>query len=127
MQVALSRRTTRVLARSNWGQAMLVIRGTVTANEDLRLNGRVEGSIDVPNHVVTIGPDGRVEGEIRAKGAVIEGAVQGEVRATDHVVVAETGALAGDLAAPRLEMREGARVDGRIEMPARLRAVTTAA
>lgn len=106
---------------------MLVIRGTVTANEDLRLNGRVEGPIDVPNHTVTIGPEGRVEGEIRAKRAVIEGAVQGDVRASDRVVVAETGALEGDITAPRLEMREGARIDGRIEMPARLRAVTTAA
>lgn len=106
---------------------MLVIRGTVTASEDVRLDGRLEGSIDVPNHVVTIGPEGRVEGQIQAKAAVIEGDVLGEVRATDRVVVTETGALDGDIAAPRVEMREGARVDGRIEMPARLRAVTTAA
>lgn len=106
---------------------MLVIRGTVTANEDVRLNGRIEGSIHVPNHVVTIGPDGRVEGEIRARGAVIEGAVQGDVRATDCVVLAETGALDGEIAAPRLEMRDGARFGGRIDMPARIRAVTSAA
>jgi len=106
---------------------MLMIRGTVTANEDLRLNARVEGSIEVPNHLITIGPEGRVEGDIRAKAAVIEGVVQGDVRATDRVVVAETGALDGDISAPRLEMREGARIDGHIEMPARLRAVTTAA
>jgi len=106
---------------------MLVIRGTVTANEDLRLNGRVEGSIVVPGHVVTIGPDGRVEGDIRAKGAVIEGIVRGDVKATDRVVVSETGALDGEIEAPRLEMRDGARVDGRVVMPARIRAVTTAA
>jgi cytoskeletal protein CcmA (bactofilin family) len=106
---------------------MVVIRGTISANEDLRLNGRVEGSIDVPNHVLTVGPEGRIEGEIRAKGAVIEGIVVGDVRATDRLVLAATGALDGDIEAPRLEIREGARFDGRIRMPPRIRAVTTAA
>lgn len=106
---------------------MLVIRGTMTANEDLRIDGRLEGSIDAPDHVVTIGSEGRVEGEIRAKIALVQGTVMGDVRATERVALAETAVFGGDLATSRLEMCEGARFDGNIEMPARPRAVTTAA
>jgi len=106
---------------------MLVIRGTVTADEDLQVDGRVEGSIDAQDHVVTIGSEGRVDGEIRAKVALIQGTVIGDVQATERVALAETSVFEGDLAASRLEMCEGARFDGRIEMPVRPRVVTTAA
>lgn len=106
--------------------ASVVIRGTVTANEDVTLTGRVEGTIQIPNHVVTIGPEARIEGEIRAKAIVVLGAVTGDVQATDKVILGAGGALDGDIRAPRVEIRDGARFGGRIEMPARIRAVTAA-
>jgi cytoskeletal protein CcmA (bactofilin family) len=107
--------------------ASLVIRGTVTANEDICLAGLVEGTIQVPNHVLTIGPEGRMMAEIQAGVVVVGGAVTGNVGATERVVLDAGGTVEGNIRAPRVEMREGARLDGRIDMPARIRAVTSAA
>lgn len=106
--------------------ASIVIRGTVTASEDLTLEGRVEGTVQVPNHVVTIGPDAQIEGEIRAKGIVVLGVVKGDVLAAEKVVLGDGGELDGDIRARRVEILDGARFDGRIDMPARIRAVTAA-
>ena len=107
--------------------ATLVIKGTVTASEDLVLGGRVEGTIQVPNHVLTLGPEARITADVQAGTVVVDGAVTGSVRATDKVVLSETGAVSGDIRSPRVEMHEGARLNGRIDMPARLRAVVSAA
>ena len=107
--------------------ATLVIKGTVTANEDLRLGGRVEGTIQVPNHVLTLGPQAQILADVQAGTVVVDGVVTGSVRATEKVVLGETGAISGDIRSPRVEMHEGARLDGRIDMPARLRAVVSAA
>jgi cytoskeletal protein CcmA (bactofilin family) len=107
--------------------ASLVIKGTVTATEDILLSGRVEGSVCVPHHVVTVGPHGRIQAEIEARAVVVGGAVTGNLRATEKVLLDDGARVAGDVRAPRVEMREGAHVDGRIDMPARIRSVTSAA
>jgi len=107
--------------------ASLVIRGTVTATEDILLSGCVEGTISAPRHVVTVGPHGRIKADIEARGVVVDGAVTGNLRATEKVVLDDGAAVTGDVRAPRVEMREGAQVRGRIEMPARIRSVHSAA
>lgn len=107
--------------------ATLVIKGTVTADEDLVLGGRVEGTIRVPNHVLTFGPEARIAADVQAGTVVVGGAVTGSVRATEKVVLSETGVVSGDIRSPRVEMHEGARLEGRIDMPGRLHAVVSAA
>jgi len=97
----------------------IFIRGEVRACEDLTLGGRVEGTIDVPGHVLTIGEHAQIAAEIRAKTVVVAGSVTGNLEATDQVVVDDRGAVEGDIVAPRVVMIEGARFDGRIDMPAR--------
>jgi len=115
--------TERMNGRSG---ATVVIKGTVTAGEDLWLGGRVEGTIKVPDHVLTLGPDAEVTADVQARAVVVSGAVTGNVKATERVVLNETGAISGDIRSPRVEMHEGARVDGRVDMPARLHAVSAA-
>jgi cytoskeletal protein CcmA (bactofilin family) len=105
----------------------IIIRGEVKAYEDLTLAGRVEGTIDVPNHVLTIGEHAQVIAEITAKSVVVAGNVQGNVSATDQVVLDDCGSLDGDIAARRVVIVEGARFDGRIEMPARVAVTASAA
>jgi cytoskeletal protein CcmA (bactofilin family) len=115
--------TERMEGRSG---ATQVIKCTVTAGEDLELGGRVEGTIRVPGHVLTLAPGAEVTADVQAHTVVVSGAVKGDVRATEKVVLNETGVVSGDIRSPRVEMHEGARLEGRIDMPARLRAVSAA-
>ncbi len=93
----------------------LVIKGHLSASEDLTVHGRFEGEIEVRAHTVTVGNDAEVEAPIRAKGVVIEGAVHGEVTATDRVEIRASGRLDGAVVAPRIAVAAGAHVRGTVE------------
>lgn len=93
----------------------LVFKGELSAEEDLVLQGRVEGSIH-HTQSVTIGPDGVVIGDIHAKSIVIEGNVEGDLHATASVNVTATGNVKGNIAAPRVGIVEGAQFNGSIAM-----------
>ena len=76
---------------------------------------RVEGSIELGDHSLTIGPGAVVKADLTAKTITISGAVTGMVRATEKVDLREPGSVQGDIKAPRCVMAEGATVRGRIE------------
>ena len=65
------------------GQSV-VISGELRAEEDLTIEGRVEGKVELDQNVVTVGPDGRVTAEVIAKAVVVQGTVNGDIMATDH-------------------------------------------
>lgn len=92
------------------------IKGEVTGDEDLVVEGRVDGRIELKNHQLTIGPNGDVKAEIAAKQVVVIGRIAGNVVATERVEIRETGRVDGDLVAPRLLIQEGAQVNGAITM-----------
>ena len=94
----------------------ITIKGDLTGNEDLQVEGNVEGRIDLPNNELTIGADGKVKAELHAKAVVIVGHVTGNVSATDRIEIQASGVVEGDVRAPRLVVQEGARVNGSIEM-----------
>lgn len=100
------------------GQSV-VIKGTISAGENLEIAGRVEGSIEVRDHLLTIAPNAQVFASVSAKSVSVAGAVTGEVRATDRIEVRRNGSVEGDVSAPRVAMEEGAVFHGRIDMPAR--------
>ena len=93
----------------------LVIKGHLSASEDVTIHGHFEGEIEVRAHTVTVGNDAEVEAPIHAKGVVIEGAVHGEVTATDRVEIRASGRLDGAVVAPRIAMAAGAHVRGTVE------------
>ncbi len=101
--------------RANIGGS-LFIRGEVTGSEDLTVEGRVEGKIDLKDHNLTIAQNGRVSAEIHARGVVIQGEVNGNVHADEKVEIAETGRLVGDLFAPRVAISDGAQFQGNVDM-----------
>ena len=82
----------------------------------LGIDGTVEGDIRLPEHVLTIGPNGQVSGSIHAKTIQILGNVKGDVGASERVEIESSGVVEGDLRAPRLLVQEGAVVNGSIEM-----------
>lgn len=111
----------------------IVFKGELTGDEDLEIEGSIEGRIDLPKGQLTIGAHGRVKAEISAKAVVIIGKVTGNVTATERLEVQSSGIVEGDIRAPRLLIQEGAVVNGGIEMggqaavPSKTRPETTPA
>ncbi|HVB37191.1 MAG TPA: polymer-forming cytoskeletal protein [Vicinamibacterales bacterium] len=95
------------------------IKGTITADENFEIAGKVEGTIEVRNHLLTIAPNARVFATVSAKAVRVAGALTGEVNATDRVEVCSDGSLEGDVSAPRIAMQDGAVFHGKIDMPGR--------
>jgi cytoskeletal protein CcmA (bactofilin family) len=94
----------------------ITIKGEVTGDEDLVVEGRVEGRFDLKNHHLTIGTNGDVKAEVSAKAVTVIGRVTGNINATERVEIRETGRVDGDIVAPRLLVQEGAQVNGAITM-----------
>lgn len=96
----------------------LHVKGELSGSEDLAIEGRVEGSINLNGFSVTIGQTGRVAAEIHAKSVVVGGLVNGDINAIERVEVAATGTMVGDVRAPRVVLVDGARFKGSIDMAA---------
>jgi cytoskeletal protein CcmA (bactofilin family) len=94
----------------------ITIKGDLTGNEDLVIDGNVEGRIDLPNNQLTIGPEGKIKADIHAKAAIVVGHVTGNVSATERIEVQASGIVDGDVRAPRLVVQEGAVLNGAVEM-----------
>jgi cytoskeletal protein CcmA (bactofilin family) len=94
----------------------ITIKGDLSGNEDLQIDGSVEGRIDLPNNQLTIGAEGRVKAEIHAKSVIVIGHVTGNLSAADRIHVEATGIVDGDVKAPRLVIQEGAMLNGAVEM-----------
>jgi cytoskeletal protein CcmA (bactofilin family) len=93
----------------------LVIKGELTAHEDVVIAGRVEGQINVTGHLVVVEPGAHVAGDITATGIVVSGSVEGTLIAEERIQVQPGADLQGDLSAPRVVVADGAVVNGRIE------------
>ena len=94
----------------------ITINGDLTGEEDLVIEGKVEGKVTLPNSVLTIGANGTIKAEVSAKSVVVVGRVSGNVRGTERVEIQATGIVEGDVIAPRLVVAEGAVVNGSIQM-----------
>jgi cytoskeletal protein CcmA (bactofilin family) len=99
----------------------LVFKGELSADEDLVLLGRVEGSI-THTESLTVGVGGVVIGDLHGRVVTIKGSVEGDISATESIFIAPTANVRGDLVAPRISVIEGAMFNGAVEM---LRAVAT--
>jgi cytoskeletal protein CcmA (bactofilin family) len=94
----------------------ITIKGDLTGNEDLVIDGNIEGRVDLPNNQLTIGPDGKIKADVHAKSAVVVGHVTGNLSATERIEVQASGIVDGDVRAPRLVVHEGAVLNGAVEM-----------
>jgi cytoskeletal protein CcmA (bactofilin family) len=94
----------------------IVFKGDLSGDEDLQIDGHVEGGIQLVNHQLTIAESGRVQAQLYAKEVVIVGQVIGNVTATERVEILATGSVEGDIHTPRLIVAEGAVLSGAIEM-----------
>src|ERR1700728_2445871 len=94
----------------------LVIKGEVTGSESLYIDGRVEGSINLPGNRVTVGRNGVVSANISAREIVVLGKVRGNMSASDRVDIRSDGSLTGDVIAARISIEDGAFFKGGIDI-----------
>ena len=99
--------------------ASVVIKGELSAKEDLTISGRVEGKVEVRDHVVRVGREAKVSAEINARAVIVEGTVTGNINATERIELLEHGSVEGDITSPKIAMAEGAEFRGKIDMAAK--------
>ena len=94
----------------------VVIKGELNGSEDLTIEGHVEGTIQLKEHVLTIGPNGRIKAQVFAKSVIVLGEVTGNVTASDKVDIRDNGSVDGDIISPRVAIAEGAHFRGSVDM-----------
>jgi cytoskeletal protein CcmA (bactofilin family) len=100
----------------------LCFKGELRADEDFVLQGRIEGSIHHTQNL-TIGTDGVVKGDSRARSIVVEGTVEGDLYALESISIRPTARVMGNLLAPRVAIADGANFNGKVDMASATRAV----
>src|SRR5436190_15950161 len=93
----------------------VVIKGELNGSEDLTIEGHVEGTIQLKEHVLTIGPNGRIKAQVFAKSVIVLGEVTGNVTASDKVDIRDNGSVDGDIISPRVAIAEGAHFRGSVD------------
>src|SRR6476660_846806 len=91
----------------------VVIKGELNGSEDLTIEGHVEGTIQLKEHVLTIGPNGRIKAQVYAKSVIVLGEVTGNVTASEKVDIRDNGSVDGDIVSPRVAIAAGAGQAGR--------------
>src|SRR6266850_5582580 len=94
----------------------VVIKGELNGSEDLTIEGQVEGTIQLRDHVLTIGPNGRIKAQVFAKAVIVLGEVTGNVTASEKVDIRDNGSVDGDIVSPRVAIAEGAHFRGSVDM-----------
>jgi cytoskeletal protein CcmA (bactofilin family) len=96
----------------------VIIRGGLSGNEDLFIDGDVEGTVTLPESRLTIGPNARVKADVSAREVVIFGHLTGNIQATGRVDLRQSAFVSGDILAGRLSIEESAVLTGRVELKA---------
>ncbi len=109
------RRHTEARDVVNIGKSV-VIKGELNGSEDLTVEGYVDGRIELKDHLLTIGPNGRIKAEILAKSVVVLGKVNGNVTASEKVDIRDNGSVEGNIVSPRVAIAEGAHFRGSVDM-----------
>jgi len=94
----------------------VVIKGELDGSEDLTIEGHVEGKIELRDHTLTVGPNGRIKAQVFAKAVVVLGELVGNINASEKVDIRDNGSVDGDVVAPRVAIAEGAHFRGSIDM-----------
>jgi cytoskeletal protein CcmA (bactofilin family) len=106
--------------RRSTGQAVIGesirIDGEIRGDEDLLIEGEVDGKVSLEKNSVTIGRGGRVKADVHGRNISVEGKVQGNLFADEQVIVRESGEVRGNITAPRVSLEDGAKFKGAIDM-----------
>jgi cytoskeletal protein CcmA (bactofilin family) len=94
----------------------VAIKGEVSCDEDLYIDGQVEGTIDPKGYRLTIGPNGRVKANITARAVVVQGRLEGNIHASDRVDLKQSATVVGDIVTQRISIDEGVTLKGSVNV-----------
>jgi len=94
----------------------ITITGGLAGEEDVTIEGTVEGTVEFREHSVIVGPHGRVKADIYAKDIKIEGKLEGDLYGEERIEISKTGVVNGNIHAPRIIMEDGCKFKGRVDM-----------
>jgi len=94
----------------------IFIKGDLTGEEDLSIEGRLEGRIESRRHSVTVGKNGRIKGDIYGKLITVEGTVEGNLYGEEQLIVRHSGTVRGNIVSPRIALEDGSNFKGSIDM-----------
>jgi cytoskeletal protein CcmA (bactofilin family) len=97
-----------------WIGQGVIIEGKITSAQDLRIDGKVEGQIEVGDHGLIIGAGAEIKANLVARAIVISGAVSGNVTAAERIDLHPSGSITGDVTSPRFVVAEGAMIRGKV-------------
>lgn len=92
------------------------IDGDLRGEEDLRIEGDVNGTIQLKNHTLTIGSEGKIKADVYAKSVTVDGVMEGDICGSEQVSIRKTARVRGNIVAPRVSLEDGAKFKGSIEM-----------
>jgi cytoskeletal protein CcmA (bactofilin family) len=96
------------------GKAVKVV-GKIYSKEDLFVDGDLEGTVEALEHKLTIGPNGTVHADVKAREVAVMGSLQGDVEATDKIEIRKDAKLVGNIKTARILIEDGAYFKGGIE------------
>lgn len=94
----------------------VTIKGQINSQEDLTIDGEMEGSIEVREHRLTVGPNGRVQAGVKAREIVVLGTINGNVEVSDKIDIRKDARLVGDIKTARIVIEDGAFFKGNIDI-----------
>ena len=94
----------------------VVIKGELSGSEDLYVDGKVEGTIQLQGNNLVIGPNGHVHADVNAKGVVVQGKLEGNIRASDRTELQKAAIVLGDVVTQRIAIEDGAYLKGKVEI-----------
>jgi cytoskeletal protein CcmA (bactofilin family) len=95
---------------------LLVVKGELSGNEALVVDGEVEGSITLHGQRLTVRPDGRIRGNVEARHVILHGRVEGDIQASDRVELFKSASFTGDISTARISIEEGAFFKGNLDI-----------
>lgn len=98
------------------------IKGEVSGSEDLYVDGQLEGAIDLSANSLTVGPNGRVHANIKARNVTVSGTLDGNIHSTERTELRKTAAVNGDVQTRRIAIEDGAYFKGKLEIMAEAKA-----
>jgi cytoskeletal protein CcmA (bactofilin family) len=106
--------------------ASLEIKGKISGEEDLQIDGKVEGSVALNGQRLTVGRSGKLSSEVWARDVIVYGSLTGNIHASDRVEIKKDGSVTGDITTARISVEDGAYFKGRIEIERTGRASSSA-
>jgi len=104
---------------TNIGKSIF-LKGQLVGHEDLIIEGRVEGKIELEDHNLVVGPHGKINAQINAKNVIVMGKVVGNIYATKMVEIKSPGSVVGDINSSRISVEDGARFKGSVDIQGRV-------